>query len=375
MKNYEINSQKCSLYIHLPFCDKKCFYCAFPIVVGQHQRVDRYLRCIDRESKIYKCPKMETLYIGGGTPTFLTACQLRDLFQNLRSNFDCSGLTEVTVEANPEGLSEDKLSVLKEEGVTRISLGVQTFQDKYLKYLGRIHARDQIFKSYDLCRRFFDNVNVDLMFNFPHQTQTELDQDLSDLMSLGSEHVSIYSLTIEAPSRFFTRQVQLASDEIQGRYYQHVVASIAKMGCVQYEVSNFARSGFESLHNMHYWQMGEYIGLGMGAHSFWNGRRYANVSKLSEYMDKSESGVSTMVEESTVSTKELFQDALVFGLRMNRGVSLKELSERYGAQLSTQQERHIQTMVEEGMFVWSGKYLQATDRGRVVLDEISLGLI
>ncbi|HQP10933.1 MAG TPA: radical SAM family heme chaperone HemW, partial [Candidatus Omnitrophota bacterium] len=253
-----------TLYVHIPFCEKKCFYCSFVISVGQARRIDGYLGCLDNEALTYGREKVASVYIGGGTPTVMNPAQLTRLLGMIRSRFDMSCVVETTIESNPEGLDLEKLKLLKKERVTRISLGVQSLNDRYLKILGRNHNALTAQRTFDRIRKAgFENINLDLMFGFPGQTLRELEDDVDALVRLNSEHVSIYALTVEENSRFFTRNIRLQEEDDQAQKYTAVTERLAQAGFAQYEISNYARPGRESYHNIHYWSGGEYIGLGV----------------------------------------------------------------------------------------------------------------
>lgn len=362
-------TSKKSLYVHIPFCEKKCFYCSFAVAVGQRKRIDRYLDCLLTEAERYDAQPIETVYIGGGTPTFMDHVQLDRFLRSLRKKFLIAEGAEFTVEANPEGLTKSKLMCLKDYGVNRISLGVQTFNDRYLKFLGRVHTSAQIQEAFDCVRvSGFDNVSVDLMFGFPQQKKKELMCDIDQMCALGSEHVSIYALTVDPNSRFFAQSLQLKDQAAQAREYMLIMETLARNGFYQYEVSNFSKPGFCSVHNQHYWQCYEYIGLGMGAHSFVNGRRYANSERLLEYISMIQKGHSAVKETHTISSQEQLTEALLFGLRMNTGVDIAQLQRRFDVRLRSDQVRTICTMVAEKFLMCKKGVLCATDKGRLVLD-------
>jgi len=200
-----------SLYIHIPFCEQKCFYCSFVVSIGQEQRMDTYLDCIALEAHRYKGEQVKTIYIGGGTPTLMSEKQIQKLNNIIQENFILSQAMEWTIEANPERLNSSKLKLLKTSGINRVSLGVQTMNNKYLKYLGRNHNAQAAVNSYKRIRKAgFENINIDLMFSFPKQTMRELKEDVKTITQLGSDHVSLYLLTIEHPSRFFCQKNSIA---------------------------------------------------------------------------------------------------------------------------------------------------------------------
>jgi len=368
--------KKTTLYIHIPFCEKKCFYCSFVVSIGQQKRMDDYLFCLAREAEQYKDQSIKSVYIGGGTPTFLNIQQLEKLFNVIRSNFKVDSLAEWTIEANPEGLDKAKIKLLQESGINRISLGVQSMNDSYLRYLGRNHNSKKVLEVYGWVRAGgFKNVNIDLMFCFPNQTIAQLKEDIDAIIRLNSEHVSLYALTVEKNSRFFVQNIQLPDDQVQAEHYQLVMQSMAQAGLAQYEVSNFAKPGYESAHNYHYWQGGEYIGLGIGAHSYLNHKRSWNITRLTEYLRLIEEGKSVVEGFEQISSSEQFNEAVLFGLRMNKGINLKALELEYGCQLKEEHQQLIDVLIEEKLLKREGSNLSATDKGRMVLDEISVRLI
>lgn len=365
-----------SLYIHIPFCEKKCLYCSFAVAVGQAHRVDAYLDAILREASRYRGRRCRTVYIGGGTPTFLNPSQIGKFIAELGSIFDLSGCEEITVEANPEGLSVEKADVLKKTGVSRISLGVQSLKDDYLRSLGRVHDRRAALNAFALLRDAgFRNINLDLMFSFPGQTDREIEEDVRELGSLGSEHVSLYSLTIEPHSRFFARNVRLADSEERARQYVLIVRLLGEYGFEQYEVSNFAKPGYQSCHNISYWRSEDYLGLGMSAHSHIDGRRFWNVTRLSEYLVRISGEGDPLENEETLPPPKRFMETLLIGLRMNAGVCIPELEERFNCRLDAARQEKIRQFVDLGLLVQDRGVLRAPLEGFLVLDEICAQLV
>ena len=294
----------------------------------------------------------------------LSAKQLDRLMNIVRKNFSLKENCEISMEANPEDVDEAKAAVIKNLGINRISLGVQSLDDRYLKFLGRKHNSAQAREAYSILRKVgFDNINLDLMYAFPSQTEAELDADVRAIASLGSEHLSLYTLTIEPNSRFFASALKLDDEEIIAKGYQEVVSILDEYGFKQYEISNFSKKQFQSKHNKNYWLGGRYIGLGMGAHGFVGNRRYWNTSKLGEYLN------NTKVIEGfeDLDEKTLIIERVLFGLRMNEGIDegLVPLDKR----------TMIDYFIQEGFLIVEGGQLKATDKGRLVLDELSSRLI
>lgn len=364
------------LYVHIPFCDRKCFYCAFAIVVGQSKRVEDYLTCLRRESGLYRKPEVGSVYIGGGTPSTLTPDQVQALFDGLRKDFVIAPQAEITVEVNPEGLSPAGLQAFRESGVNRISLGIQTLHDKYLKYLGRLHDAAAARDAVDMIRAAgHDNISCDLMISFPQQTDQELLEDQRQLLALAPEHISLYTLTIEAPSRFHARDVQPPPSADQARQLSLTVDHMQSNGYDRYEVSNFARPGFASRHNIHYWECGDYIGLGMGAHSHVDGERYWNVERFGDYLSRLESGESPRAGAERLTGEQRLVEAFLFGLRQTRGVVPTEIESRFGCRLDSARQDRVALYIKEGFLQQEGPVLRATPRGMMVLDEIAAKLL
>ncbi len=365
-----------SLYIHIPFCERKCLYCSFVVAVGQQQRVDDYLGCLEREAERYQCCPVETIYIGGGTPTFLDPRQLERLFRLIKTRFSYSPSSEITVEANPEGITFEKAETLRGLGVNRVSLGVQSFHDRYLKFLGRAHDSLKAMTAFNVLRQAgFKNINVDLMYSFPGQTVSEIHEDLEVLVGLGSEHVSLYTLTIEENSRFFAQKVPEQEGLAQGDQYQSVVSFLEESGWRRYEVSNFAKPGFESEHNRNYWRGGNYVGLGVGAHSHRDGRRSWNISRLQDFMTRVKDGRGAEEGAEELTPAQRLREALVFGLRTSEGVDLQSLEERFCCRLEEEEVEKISEFIKNGLLIQDERLLQATKEGRLALDAISSYLI
>lgn len=360
-----------SLYIHIPFCERKCLYCSFAVAVGQRRRVDAYLDCLSQEARRYQGQSIRSVYIGGGTPSFLNENQLKNLFRMIGENFRVSPHAECTAEVNPESVDEAKAGLLRSLGVNRISLGIQSFHDRYLRYLGRNHNRQKAMDAYGLIRKAgFANVSADLMFSFPGQTFAEIQQDVEAIIRLESEHVSLYMLHLEENSRFYAEGIHLPGDHLQARHYRLVTHHLERAGFIQYEISNFSKSGKESRHNLNYWEGGSYIGLGAGAHSYGDGKLSWNVARLPVYMARIQEKGSAIEGFQSLDRDGQFKLAALIGLRMNQGVSCEELERRFGCAFNEREEERIHEFIRHGFFVREGGCLKATMKGRLVLDEL-----
>ena len=364
-----------ALYVHVPFCQKKCAYCSFAVSISQMKRRDEYVSAIVREVENYSGCAVSSVYVGGGTPSCLEPDSIRELLHALSQKFSIASGSEVTFEANPENVDGGMAQVLKDCGVNRISLGVQSLHDHRLQSLGRSHGRDDALKAFRLLRDHgFANVSVDLMYGFPDQDEDELRRDLEQVLSLESEHLSIYSLTVEERSLFFSRKVGVDNDA-QAVAYGIILRETQKAGYRQYEISNFAKPGFESKHNLNYWRGGEYIGLGMSAHSHLDGRRFWNADTLSSYLKMIAENGSAQVGEEQLGRVEKLAEIFLFGLRMNEGVDLAALERTMCVELSQDRKEALESFIEMGLLEETDSRIRTTDRGRLVLDEISARLV
>ncbi|MCL2485476.1 MAG: radical SAM family heme chaperone HemW [Endomicrobia bacterium] len=287
------------LYIHIPFCRQKCFYCDFFSVNYEEFLADKYIESVVKHAEAYgqggqgdgdsdqsmvNTPvPLTTIYIGGGTPSVLSETQIKTLLSGIASNFNLSGLKEFTFEANPESLTENKLKILKNYGVNRLSLGLQSCNDKYLSLLGRVHNFETFKKVFALSRSAgFDNINIDLIYGFSGQTLNDFQNDLSEMLKFKSEHISLYPLAVEENTVFHKTGVKTNSDT-QAEMYEKACEMLQKSGYVHYEISNWSLKGKESLHNSNYWRNYEYIALGAGASGYYNRIRYKNIPDIEKY--------------------------------------------------------------------------------------------
>ncbi|MBI4051725.1 MAG: radical SAM family heme chaperone HemW [Elusimicrobia bacterium] len=318
------NSLK-GLYIHIPFCSVKCYYCDFVAFSGQGNSTTRYLKALQKEMGSYKGAFVDTLYIGGGTPTELNAEELKFLLDSVQNHFgSIRDFQESTLEANPESLSRDKVDLLKSYDMNRISLGLQATQDRLLRILGRQHTYDDFILVYGNLRRLgFKNLNVDLMFGLPEQFLADFRQSLEQVCDLGPEHVSLYGLQVEEKTVFKKRGYRVEEEESR-EMYQEALERLTQAGYRHYEISNFAKPGYESVHNQIYWRDEEYVGLGCGATSYRGGVRKTNTGRLNLYLNRMEEGISPAEEEERLEGKEKLGETILLGLRMLSGLRLSE---------------------------------------------------
>jgi len=365
-----------SLYVHIPFCHNKCYFCSFVIAVGKEHHVDSYLDCIEKEAGFYHREQLKTVYVGGGTPSLINGSQLTRLVGIIKEKFFLLPGCEFVLEANPATFDYSKAELIHDLGINRLSLGVQSLNDQYLKFLGRPHNAADARSAFEILRKVgFTNINLDLMYSFPGQTKQEIEEDARGIVGFGSEHLSLYTLTIEKGSRFFKKNFAWQDGFSQGEQYVLIVDTLESLGVCQYEISNFAKTGKESEHNMVYWRGGNYIGLGVGAHSHWNGKRYWNTSNLMEYIHKLQENQKPIEGQETLTPRQRFKETLLFNLRMNAGADVSALEKRFECALFAEDHEMLQGFVADGFLKREGSVLKTTAAGRLVLDELSARLI
>jgi oxygen-independent coproporphyrinogen-3 oxidase len=307
------------LYAHIPFCSVKCFYCDFAAYSGQNKLADRYLAGLEAEARLHPAAKPETLYVGGGTPSELTAPQISDLFAGLRRAYPEARFAESTFEGNPESLDEEKLAVLAREGVTRLSIGLQTADDALLPAIGRRHTAAEFSEMFKAARRAgIPSLSVDLLFGLPGQTVDSLRATLDFVLALAPEHVSLYGLQVEDRTLFAKRGVEEDSD-LGREMFELSMSALRAAGLEQYEISNYAKPGHRSEHNINYWKRGDYIGLGCSAASFYGGRRQTNEERIPAYLESVEKGKRPLVENDLIKGLEAVGEEAFLGLRLTEG--------------------------------------------------------
>lgn len=364
-----INHNAKGAYIHIPFCDHICYYCDFNKVFMKNQPVDDYLDALSTEMNNYRANGLpETLYIGGGTPTALNEGQFERMFSEIDRYLMNPRVREFTVEANPESLTEEKLNIMKRHGVTRLSIGVQTFDDKLLQSIGRAHNASDAEYAVRLAQKHgFHNITLDLMFALPGQTEASLHESLDRALNLGTPHISIYSLQLEPKTIFFNRmksgKLKLPGEDIEADMYGQIIFALEKHGLNQYEISNFSKPGYEGVHNSLYWQNEEYYGIGAGAHGYVNGVRYANAGPVKKYIERVHSVGHSRMSEHTVTSTEKMEEEMFLGLRLLKGVSVARFEEKFGKTIEQVYGAQINHLKEEGLLTERDGRISMTRKG------------
>ena len=364
-----------SAYVHIPFCTQICYYCDFSKVFIKNQPVDSYLEHLLEEFRSYDIQKLRTLYIGGGTPTALSASQLEVLLEGLTENLDLSVLEELTIEANPGDLDADKIAVLKNSAVNRVSLGVQTFDNKMLKKIGRSHLEKDIYENIDRLKLAgFDNISIDLIYALPGQTMEQVKENVAKAIGLDIPHMSLYSLILENHTVFMNRmrrgKLPLPKEELEAEMFEYIIAELERAGFEHYEISNFSKPSFESRHNLMYWDNAEYYGIGAGASGYVNGVRYKNHGPIRHYLSAVEEGNARITEEH-LSQKEQMEEEMFLGLRKKSGVSMARFEEKFGRSFEGLYGEIVRDLVQQGLMQIDGDRVRMTKRGLFLGDTVA----
>jgi len=348
-----------AVYIHIPFCTNKCFYCDFNSYVLKGQPVMDYLRALELEMArtVADIPptRIDTIYVGGGTPTVLTPEQMAFFLSIVKRYFPYDPTTvEFTMEANPGTTDAEKLAVMKDGGVNRISFGVQSFDDHLLQRIGRIHSIEDVYRSLELARKAgFANLSIDLMFGLPDQTLATLDNSLTAALELDLQHYSIYGLKVEENTLFHTlfqrNELPLPDEDIEFGMYKLIMDRLQANGYEQYEISNFAQSGFASKHNNTYWRNQGYYGLGAGAHGYTHGKRHINVIGIGEYITAASLTELPRGESYSVSQREAMEDFMMVGLRLLSGVRNSDFRAQFGHRMEESFGASLNRLVSKGL--------------------------
>jgi len=373
-----------SLYIHIPFCASKCYYCDFNSYVSTSDVMDRYLDGLERElaavAAAYERAPLETVFFGGGTPTMFDARQSERMMQMLHRHFSLAAGAEVSVEANPGTVDPEKLRVLKEYGVNRLSFGVQSFDNDLLVKLGRLHDREQVYRSWEVARAAgFTSINLDLMFGLPGQTVETLQQTLRALLDLGPEHVSAYSLKVEEGTPFYTwynrGQLVLPPEEAEVEMYKLVIASFQAAGYDMYEISNYAKPGHRSRHNQVYWRNEPYMAAGSGAHGYVNGVRYINQKNVPLYIETTTAGERPVVETEAIEVRMQMEDTMILGLRLIDGLTFDRFAEKHDANMFDVFGTTIGRFQQLGLLHVDERGVRLTEQGIFLANEVFAGFL
>ncbi|MFT8315145.1 MAG: radical SAM family heme chaperone HemW [Clostridium sp.] len=357
--------EETALYIHIPFCKQKCLYCDFPSFANSEELMTDYIRSLSIEIRKLGNKKISTIFIGGGTPTYLNLESLKILKKSLEE-LNLSKEIEFTIEGNPGTFTREKLKVLKEMGVNRLSIGLQAVQDELLKKLGRIHDYNTFLNSYNTARNMgFNNINIDLMFGLPGQNIEMWRHTLEIVINLNPEHLSCYSLILEKGTPFFNlyNEEDLPDEDIVSEMYSIVKEFLCEKEYLQYEISNFSKKGLECKHNLVYWNLKNYIGVGSGAHSYYNGIRYRNEINVKKYIEAISDAGSAVVESHNNTLEDNMEEFMFLGLRKIKGISIEEFRQRFKKDIFSVYGDVIRKYKSKGMMTFEKGRLYLSSRG------------
>ncbi|MGY3704891.1 coproporphyrinogen III oxidase [Vagococcus martis] len=368
-----------SAYIHIPFCEHICFYCDFNKVFIEGQPVDEYIEALLKEIKLtkelYPSDTTETIYIGGGTPTSLSAKQLDRLLGGVKELLPFNPTDEFTVEANPGDLTLDKIKVMQTHGVNRLSMGVQTFDDRLLKKIGRKHTAQDVFDTMTLLEKAaFSNVSIDLIYALPNQTMESFEDTLDKAIGLDLPHYSMYSLILENKTMFYNwaRQgrLHLPGIDVEGDMFERAIERMILAGKHQYEVSNFCEPGKESQHNLVYWNNDHYYGLGAGASGYLGNIRYKNHGPIQHYLEPLRQDKLPTITTENLTIKHQMEEEMFLGLRKKQGVSLTNFEEKFGQKFDSVYGEIVQQLIDEDMLQIKNSYISLTDKGLILGNDV-----
>lgn len=369
------------VYIHIPFCHQICNYCDFNKVFFKNQPVDEYIESLGEELRLYaqeqpgRFDHVETIFLGGGTPTALSPAQLERLLTLIQQYIPWHNVVEFTSEANPDELSKEKLQALLNGGVNRLSMGVQSFDQGLLKKIGRTHSNEHVYDTIRLAKEVgFNNISIDLMYGLPGQTMEQWQQTLDQAFALDLPHFSAYSLIVEPKTIFYIQynkgKLRLPTEDLEAQMYDVLMKRMEQHGLWQYEISNFAKDGYASTHNKIYWDNDEYAGFGAGAHGYIEGVRYSNHGPIKKYMDAVAEGKKPLIDTHTVTESERLEEQMFLGLRKTAGVSHAEFNCKFKQSLYDAFGEVIQQEVQKGVLEADDQGVRLTRKGRFIGNEV-----
>ncbi|WP_371068710.1 radical SAM family heme chaperone HemW [Sediminibacillus sp. JSM 1682029] len=367
-----------SVYIHIPFCQQICHYCDFTKFYYNETLVDEYLDALEKEMSTYiDEPKqsMNTIFVGGGTPTALNSSQLEKLLQMIDRYFEVNSCEEYSFEANPGDLDDEKIKLLKHYGVQRISMGVQVFDDEMLEFIGRVHRVKDVYQNVNaLTRHGFENISIDLIYSLPDQTLGHFERTLHEALSFQLPHYSAYSLQIEPKTIFYQRykkgKLHKPKEEVEAEMYQLLTEQMEAQGLAQYEISNFAKLGYESRHNLTYWNNDHYYGMGAGAHGYLPGERTVNLRPLPAYVEQALKDGKPVLHTEPIGLKERVEEEMFLGLRKRQGVSKQKFRQKYGREIEHLYGNEIKQLKQKGWLTEKAGFLQLTSEGLLFGNEV-----
>lgn len=371
-----------SVYIHIPFCATKCYYCAFNTYTFHKEQAKAYLHALRTEMELYapETDPLQTIFIGGGTPSILSANALTQLFTDVHEHFQITPDVEITVECNPGTVDTEKLRVMRDNGVNRLSFGLQAMQDETLKQLGRIHTVAEFRQSYHLAREGgFENINIDLIFALPDQRMEAWHHTLNEVISLDPDHISAYNLVMEEATPFYewwqAGELDLPSDDTEADMFEYTIETLTAHGYTHYEICNFARPDHYAKHNLVYWNNQPCIGLGAGACGYVNGVRYSNIRGIAPYINKLSKRNKPVANTECLTGNAEKAETLMLALRKREGISLENYKNRFGEDIEVAFGDTLKKWIDLQLLERTATHLRLTHRGRLLANEVFVELM
>ena len=372
------------LYVHIPFCEKKCDYCNFVSFCMPNSKKIEYvsalLKEIEQQGENFKDYSVDTIFIGGGTPTTLPAGEISKILFAIKQNFNIQKNCEISIECNPNSLTLEKLKEYKKVGITRLSIGLQAYSNRLLKLIGRLHTKkqfNQAIKNAKDCG--FENINVDLILGLPTQKMHHIKKELKHLTKLGIKHISAYGLIVEENTKLFynlkQKKYTLPKEELQVKMYDYTNKYLQKHNIHRYEVSNFATTGYECKHNLKYWSNKEYLGLGAVSSSYIGNVRWKNTDNVDEYIKSVKEKKLQKYEQEILTKEDNIEEIIMLSLRTQKGIDLAMLKQQFGYDLQQEKKQQIENFINQNLLTIKNNYLSCTDAGFKLLNAIVLELV
>lgn len=360
------------IYVHIPFCKQKCYYCDFVSYTSKETERERYFKALQKEIETQKNEKdrVTTIYIGGGTPSMANKEEIQKILDTIKQNYIVEKEAEITIEVNPGTVDEAKLEAYKKAGINRLSIGLQSTKNELLKKIGRIHTYEEFLTCYQLARKVgFKNINIDLMLGLPNQTLRDIEESVEKIIKLNPEHISFYSLIIEENTpiekMLKEKRITLPSEEIERTMYWKAKKALERSGYIHYEISNFAKQGYNSKHNTNCWKQKEYLGFGVSAHSYQNKKRYCNTNSIIEYCQNNEEGKSknNQVICEIQTEEERRKEYMLLGLRMLEGIDVQEFKHKFIQNPLYLFHQELEKLVKEELIEVDLNQIKLTNKG------------
>lgn len=372
--------KKIGIYIHIPFCKQKCNYCDFYSIKWNDEAEKNYINALLNEIKSYKNKLngeyiVDSIFFGGGTPTIIKSENLLKILDGIKNIAEVDSQCEISMEANPNTLTDENLKAYKDMGINRLSIGIQSLNDEILKKIGRIHNSSQALEAIDRAQNMgFENINADVMFNIPGQTVNDIQDTLLKIVEKGVKHISFYSLKLEEGTPMFVmeknRKITMPDEEVERKMYYAGRSVMEDNNLNQYEISNFAVKGYECRHNLRYWNQEEYIGFGPSAHSFLNCIRYSNPSDLKFYCEKSDADSFERVIQEELSEDDLMFENIMLKLRLTVGISINEFNQRFKTDFNEMYKLQIKYLLKYDLIEYVNDNIRLTKKGMDVSNAV-----